>query len=397
MRVTFKPMVFAHRKRKDNTFSVTIRIGLNSKYSYIDTDLSISDKDINKKGEIKNTFILGKCYEQIEAYKSSLLNAGDLSDYSVQMVKKYLVEYKDVENGLDYVELFNEYLAVNKNSPSYSIYKTTLNHLNRFHKDTLMVDDITPRFLSDFEAYLSSRMGGRGVQLYLSRIRAVYNWIIDEWSYKGFTFNSPFRKYKMPKSVAPKTVALTKEQLRAIIDIEPIGLRANRAKDLFVISLFMLGVNAVDLYKTDKVGSERFEYNRSKTKDRRDDQSFISVKIEDEVKPYLEKYLNSDRELTFKDMYSNPPKLNEAIWQGLKSLREQINKKYGANFIDTLEYYDARRAMASSMRNKLGISLEDVSKVLNHSSNHKTADLYVETDFTRNDECNRMFIDWLYG
>ena len=73
MRVTFKPMVFAHRKRKDNTFSVTIRIGLNSKYSYIDTDLSISDKDINKKGEIKNTFILGKCYEQIEAYKSSLL------------------------------------------------------------------------------------------------------------------------------------------------------------------------------------------------------------------------------------------------------------------------------------------------------------------------------------
>ena len=395
MRISYKPTVNRKRLRKDNTFSVTIRIGVKSKYVYIETPFYISEKDLNSKKEIKNTFILSKCYDIIEEYKTALSFADDLSNFDAKMVRDYLTTDKEAQTSLNYVKLFNEYLDINKDSASYSIYRTTLNHLNRFHKDTLMVDDITPNFLTGFESYLKSRMGSRGVQLYLSRVRAVYNWIMDEYSYKGFAFNSPFRKYKMPKSVAPKTVALTREQLRAIIDIEPIGLRANRAKDLFVISLFMLGVNAVDLYKANKVGIERFEYNRSKTKDRRDDEAFISVKIEDEVKPYLEKYLNSDRELIFKDMYSNPPKLNEAIWQGLKSLREQINKKHGNGFIEKLEYYDARRAVASTLRNRLNVGIEDVSMVLNHVSNHKITDIYVETDFSRNDKCNRLFIDYI--
>ena len=48
------------------------------------------------------------------------------------------------------------------------------------------------------------------------------------------------------------------------------------------------------------------------------------------------------------------------------------------------------------MRNKLGISTEDVGNVLNHESKFKTTDIYIEVDFTRNDECNKMFIDWLY-
>lgn len=396
MKVSFKPTFHRHRKRSNNTYSVVIKVGIKSRYAFIDTDLSISDKDINKKGEIKNTFILGKCYDYIEGYKSSLLNAGDLSDYNVQMVKEYLLEYKDVEKGLDYVELFNEYLNINKNSPSYDIYKATFNHLNRFCKNGIMVDDITPRFLTEFENYLKSRMGSRGVELYLGRIRAVYNWIVDEWSYKGFVFNTPFRKFKIKKSTPPKTTALTKEQLRAIIEIEPVGLRANRARDLFVISLLACGTNAIDIYKLESIGV-RLEYNRSKTRDRRDDEAFISIKIEPELKVYLEKYSDGVGGLLFSQWYANPPKLNEAIWKGLKSLREQINKKHGVNFIVKLEYYDARRSLASIMRNKLGISTEDVRNVLNHESKFKTTDIYIEVDFTRNDECNKMFIDWLYG
>ena len=65
----------------------------------------------------------------------------------------------------------------------------------------------------------------------------------------------------------------------------------------------------------------RLEYNRSKTKTEEMTKAFISIKIEPELKVYLEKYSDGVGGLLFSQWYANPPKLNEAIWKGIKSLR----------------------------------------------------------------------------
>lgn len=109
----------------------------------------------------------------------------------------------------------------------------------------------------------------------------------------------------------------------------------------------------------------------------------------------------------YAERYSNKTSFNNSIRKGGKEIANAINiyykekdpKRYSdKNFIDSFDFYDARRSLASIMRNTLGISKDDVRLCLNHEDNreHKATNYYIEKDFSILDKCNRKFIDWLY-
>ena len=277
-------------------------------------------------------------------------------------------------------------------SPSYSLYKATYNHLKIFlSSENVPINKITPTLLASFEKHLASKeVGSRGQNLYLGKIRALYNLCMDEYEHLGYTFAYPFRKYKLPSVKTKKTVALEKEILLKIINYKPKTEREKRAQALFNISLLTHGTNAKDLFLLQESDNGRIEYNRSKTKDKRSDDAFISIKVEPELKPLLEEYKGeSGYVFCFSQWYKNPPQLNKAISMGLRSIAKELE-------IPEFDYYDARRTIASVMRNKLHISKEDVAMCLNHvDMEHKTTDIYIEVDFSIIDRCNRQFLDWL--
>src|SRR5687768_14174881 len=66
--------------------------------------------------------------------------------------------------------------------------------------------------------------------------------------------------------------------------------RAELARDLLMLSFYMCGMNAVDLYHLShfRAGDKRLEYNRSKTSKVRKDDAFISIRIVPEAVPLLE-------------------------------------------------------------------------------------------------------------
>jgi len=279
MQVSFKPIIHLHRQRKDKKYSVIIRIGFKSKYVFLETDYAIDKTDLNKKGDIKNRNIIDKCNILIAKYREITDNMVDIKSFNVAEIKQKIENYLSSKKSLCFMEFFSDFLKDSKQSPSLAIYNATYKHLIQFSGENIPVTSITPKFLIDFEKYLSDKMGSRGVNMYLSTVRKIYNLIMDEYEYKGYEFRYPFRKYKIPKAKYSKTTSLTKEQLIAIIDVDIKGIVPNRARDLFVISLLTLGTNAKDLYLLDKI-SDRIEYNRSKTKNKREDEAFISVKIE---------------------------------------------------------------------------------------------------------------------
>ena len=417
MKINLKPLVYLNKQRKDNNYSVIIRIGYESKYANIDTGIFAGKTELKKRstnkriGEIGNATILDICNKKIEEYKKLIREAqlpendGVLpNNCTVQDIKALLLKGTVRPDSLDFMKLFKQFINENTNSPSIRIYEAAYNHLQAFTGTSLLVDDITPNKLKEFEKHLSNTitqrgtpMGSRGINLYLSQIRTVYNWIMDEYEYKGYSFRYPFRKYEIPKATYPKTKALTKEQLRAIIETPLTGIRANRARDLFVISLLSLGTNAKDLYQLETVG-RNIEYKRSKTKHKRDDEAFISIAVQPELKPYISKYWTKICTRPFAQMYASPEQLNRAILEGLKQVVRQVNKLHGNGFLWDIDYYDARRTVASIMRNRLGISKDDVAQCLNHvDKDMKTTDVYIEQDFTRINKLNRMFIDWLFS
>lgn len=396
MLVSFKVSIMKNSQRKDGTYNVMIRIGFKSQYTFVPTKYSVGKTELNKNGEIKNGTIIDGCNAIIAEYRSLIAFADDLSHFDVKMVREFIEERKIHKNGLNYSVLFREYMEQNKDSPSKSIDRAAYNHLVGYAGDNILVNDITPNWLVLFEKYLSAKMGSPGVSMYLSKVRAVYNWIMDEYEYKGYEFRYPFRKYDIPTAVYKPNTALSKEQLIAILTVKLKTREANRMRDAFAISLLTLGTNAKDLYLLDKIGY-RMEYNRSKTEDRRSDGAFISVKIEPEVLPYIERNRGVKKALSFADFHVSPRRFALSSRRGLENARKQINTIYGDDFLPEFTFYDARRTMASVMSNKLGISTDDVAKCLNHVDDKNTTTRpYIERDFSVLDRCNRKFIDWLY-
>ncbi len=424
MRVTFKPCVRLHRQRKDKTFCVFIRIGYNSKYNYIETEYSASKSDI-KGSAIKTGMLNDKCNAIISQYReiTDQLSESDYSD--VSQIIEYIKHKQAHKEGIDFLQYLKDYVTKlnDKGSPSREIFNATYNHfVGYIKKDCLPIKEVTSKFLTEFEKYLvDAKVGTHGINSYIGKIRVVYNNCMDEYEDLGYTFNYPFRKYKLPTAKLEPTVALTKEQLLAIINIKlPKGTRAEMVRDLFIVSLFTLGTNATDLYDLKHTKKDRLEYCRNKTKNKRSDNAFISIKIEPELKPYIKSLKGSDGYVfNLRENYKNNKNLNGAIRRGLREVVLTINKKYKedlsaklesegksdkviakaleTDFIHNFDFYDARRTMASIMRNKIGISKDDVASCLNHVDlTHKTTDFYIEVDFSILDRCNRKFLDYLF-
>lgn len=66
--------------------------------------------------------------------------------------------------------------------------------------------------------------------------------------------------------------------------------RYNLAKDCFILSFCLMGINSADLYNAAAMKGNTIIYNRTKTKDRRLDNAKMMVDIPNIIQPIIEKY-----------------------------------------------------------------------------------------------------------
>jgi integrase len=188
----------------------------------------------------------------------------------------------------------------------------------------------------------------------------------------------PFDNYKIVE--APETekrnTDVSKFKLIRDCQVEP-GSRAELARDLYTLSFYLCGINAVDLYNIEpsNIRNGRVEYNRTKTKNRRKDRAFISIKLVGLAKPILKKYLGK-----LSPRYCSHQNLDRAINAGMKKINENTG-------LTGITYYWARHTFGNLARNKCRMSIDDVALALNHvEKGHKTTDIYIEKDWDIVDE-----------
>jgi integrase len=168
------------------------------------------------------------------------------------------------------------------------------------------------------------------------------------------------------------------EEVTAIRDcVTKAGSRAELAKEIYMLSFYLCGMNAVDFYHLTRkdVRNGRIDYNRAKTQGRRKDNAFISIKVIEEAKPLLEKYIEK-----LSVRYSTYGVLDTALSQGMKQLRKMTD-------IPGATIYWARHTFATVARNACRIIKDDVALALNHvDDEHRTTDIYIEKDWSIVDE-----------
>ena len=396
--ITFKLIVFNNRIRLDKTLTVFIRVTYKRKIKYIQTSMSVTKKDLTSSYKIKNRQVLDRGEELIREYrrKADMLNL-ELNDMNINEVVDFITR-KQENNGLNFTKYAEKWLNAAE-IKGVKNYQSAINALKKyFNKDNILFSDITVNSMKAFEKSLADRP--RAQSLYTNCIVKIFN---DGRDYYNDEDNDIIRirhslgKYTAPRQNVAQKRALSVSDIVSIINMpyldaptrEGYPCRRDMAKDCFIMSFCLMGMNSVDMYNAKDFDGEMLTYERTKTKDRRSDNALIAVKVHPFIKKLIEKYRGKEYLFTFRKRYSSAADFNRALNIGLKEIGRELN-------IDNLQFYSARHSMATVAVNEVGISKYVVNDMLNHvEPSMKVTDLYIKKDFTTINEANFKLIDYV--
>ncbi len=426
---TFTISILEHQKRaSDGKYPVSIRLTFKRNTVYLKTEYYVDGKQIDKDFKLKDKFLIRQLNDKIRVYEDAVIKLGARVDrYTATELKEYLFKTTKVgtDTSIDFVAFSLSHIEKikTKQKSRSSVLNRTLNSFVEFWgRDRISISEITSKKLKEFEEYLyeprtitrKSQTGkdviykkepciAAGVHDYLGNIRTLFNAAKEKFNDddKGeiLITHNPFSKYEIPPKKKTAHRNLDIETIRNIIncaDIKTFGShgvnRAGFARDVFALSFFLVGINSVDLFRVDSYKDGRITYSRSKTKDSRQDEAEISIKVEPEAIPLLEKYKDEtgQRVFRFYQMYSTIEGFNSAINKGLKQIATALE------ITVPLSTYYARHSWATIARNDCDISKDDVHMALNHvDKDMKITDIYIAKSWLKIDLANRKVIDFV--
>lgn len=429
---TFKICIFKHQRRADEKYPVSIRVCWKRQYGYIKTEFYVTDKQINKKAFVlKDSFIIRELDRRIAKYEE--LKSQKLGLRIELYTAKELAEYFEKQttpgsdSSIDFIAFSRKHCERLRNEGRISTAQTLETASNAIidfcnGRERIAITEITSKFLRQFEKHLRSErtikrknqfgkmvttkkkpLSDVGVFDYMTNVRILFNAAINEYNDdekdEVLIAHYPFRKYKLQKPPEPDKRNLKPDQIKAISQINENELEFERtkfARDVFMLSFYLVGINMADLYdmQVSDFREGRLSYKRRKTKGRRRDQAFISIKVEPEVVPLIEKYRakSGDYLFDFSKRYCDSHTFGNNVNKGLKKLAAKCRIE------ENLTTYYARHSWATIARNNCGVSKDDINLSLNHvDEGLKMADVYIAKDWSLIDEANRKVIDYLNG
>lgn len=412
---TFKAVVMSHHRKEDGTYNIKIRVTHNRLSRYIATPFYADRTDITRTMKLKNQKYIDATDDMIRKYRRICDVMGErlLTMNVDDVVTAIQSDLNDGKFDLDIVDYANQYitsLEQSGHSGNAKVYKVAINSLIRFvGRDRISIHEITVKFLNDWIRWImdnpargNTKAGTRAPNLYIAQLRAIHNRAKREYNDEDAGLiripYSPFAKVDLPRQQAARKRAISLDSLRKLAHVsytklnQPGTNRFNLAKDVFLLSFALVGMNAADLFACAQYRDGRIIYNRTKTKNRRTDKAEISIKIEPEYKALFDKYRDESGERVFKfhRMYSSVDVFTAAINKGLKRIGSLIGE-------DDLEFYAARHTWATIALNDVGIDKFTVHQALNHvDESMRVTDFYIKKSWKPIDEANRKVIDFCW-
>lgn len=420
--LTIKAEIKRSELKVDGTYNVKIRFTLDRKVKRLSTNLFVTQQDLTKSLKFKeDTSIKREIDRLVLYYREQCLKLQlDQNHYSLDEIIEFLNGEQEKQQTIDFIKFSREWIAsaTIKGAPNYT---TAINALVRFvGKEELDINLITLDFLEQFKAFLIGERdartkklmqqgkrvtSNRTLSLYLVSIKKLFNEAKRKFNKKDKNLilipNSPFEDFKIPKQEATRKRAIPADIIKKVWKLPYKDVkkgykstcRYNLAKDCFILSFCLMGINSADLYNATEMRGNTIIYNRTKTKARRLDGAKMMVDIPKIVQPLIDKYKDSTgkRLFNFYQYYGDEKTFNKAINYGLKEIGAILE-------VDDLEYYAARHSWATIALNKVGIDKYIVHAALNHiDDSMKVTDIYIERDFVNENKANTKVVKYVFG
>lgn len=320
--------------------------------------------EVNRKLD-KMRVSINKNYQEImdrdsfvtaEKVKNALLGL----EYRCQTLMKVYRQFNE-----DYEKLYKTGMRSRSSYRKYlCVYRHLLEFLNtRFHVNDIALKELTPAFISDFEAFLRTdkHICENSLSIYMLPLRSMVFKAMDN----GWLTRDPFREYKVPKVEITRGF-LTKEEIHLLMNVELKRKTMQLIRDLYLFCCFT-GLAFADLknLKEEHIqtffdDSEWIVINRQKTGVR------ATIKLLDYPKSIMEKYrgLCADGRIFPVPCYSD-----------CRGILLRIAKRCGIT--KHLTWHMSRHTMATEICLTNGVPIETVSSILGHK-NIKTTQIYAK-------------------
>lgn len=361
---TARLSVLKTRQTNKGSFIIYIALSHKKETRYINTNYEIDDLFQFDKGKVicrKDAAVINKRLEYtLEEYREKLSNIENIEIYTCSQIKQILESEKAKRNFITLKEFMNDKILFFEKHNRHSYAKMNKDTLDRFLKTfgDITLASITPTMIEAFNTKLKS-LSDASRQMKLAHIKARINEAIKDGIVKYEIH--PFIHTKMPQSDI-KQIDITIDDFIKIKNLQTIHKKLSLAKDCFLLSFYLGGLNLKDIVDINFSG-ESITYVRTKTANKKSHGKSVILTIPNEAKPIIKKYMKRNGKLDFgyKFTYSN-------FQCYLNSCVKILSKKLDIR--TNLCFYSARKTFAQ-FASEIGIPDGIIDYCLGHSAQKK--------------------------
>ena len=278
--VNMKLVVFPKKAKANGECRVYVQLTHKGKVTWIMTAICskpeyFENGRINPKKDANARLKNLSLSETVTRYEKKILILGDKQDYmSLDAISDFLKSKSDVLYDTDFFRFTEKRIKELEELGRIGTSLPLKNALSRFKiflgRDTIDFNEISVNLLEKFMFFYQTQGHKKNsIANYLTYIRSMFNAAINEFNQnpaQPIIFNYPFKKVKIEREITVNR-NLSIEIIRKIRDFKPQSYQMSIAKDMFILQLYLFGINAMDLFylKHENVVDGRLQFNRHKT------------------------------------------------------------------------------------------------------------------------------------
>lgn len=355
---TIKLAVLKHTKAKNGSYKIRISVGHKSETHYIVTPYSVntfSEFDNGIVVRIPNAHEINiKLRNLLNDYEERLQRINSPDDYTCKELRDLLKSMRSHSSKVTFKQVSEHYQKelIEDGRGSYAgMLKNSLRLFLDFTHGDVFLSEVSTITISEFERWLKRKgLSQTYISMTLSMTRTIINRAI-RMQLVAYDIH-PFTYWKRPADTE-REIDISVESVRAIRDAQPRLKKQRIARDIFMLSYYLGGINLIDLLDIDFRGVSVLEYTRHKSRNMKLSDKRISFTLQPEAKELINKWMNRNTgrlDFGYKFSYKN---FLAYVTRSIKSLAKALNLPD----YNKVCYYSARKSFVQHGFD-FGISLE---------------------------------------
>ena len=393
---TLKLTIFKAKVLKDGRHKIRIAVCHKKETCYIVTRFIIDNLSQFKDGQVVKradaSIINTKLRSMMNDLQNKLDEINHQSLYSCKQIKDMLVSELDSQGkqNITNQKACSDFITDLKSEgrESYAVLiERSCRYFTEFTRGEIPMSDITPNMIEGFSRYLKTKrnIGNTTIGMMMSQIKAVINRNINS-GYLRYDIH-PFVNKKIPKSPV-REVDISLESLNMIRESTPKEKKYIVARDVFMLSFYLGGMNLIDIMNTRFI-NDKVYYVRIKTRLKTETEQHWLLPITEPAKIIIDRWIDKKtRKLDFgyKFSYHN---FSRYTCRSLATLAKDLGIK------EKVVFYSARKSFAQYAFD-LGIPDSIIDYCLAHSDKGRgVVRYYTKTRFKQAEIAINRVIDYI--